>query len=88
MGPLPELIVSGFDEEQLWEQIQLRQRPLIRFLERQSRALLAEMRSHTKSMGAHAKDTHLIDESLGECVPQTHERYHELNSCWKSPLCF
>jgi len=73
MGPLPELIVDGFDQEQLWEQVQLRQRPLVRFLERQSALLLRELRTLRKqhTRGAEEDDvdqeelTRALEEGLG-----------------------
>eukprot|EP01116_Phalansterium_solitarium_P022193 TRINITY_DN723_c0_g1_i1.p1 TRINITY_DN723_c0_g1~~TRINITY_DN723_c0_g1_i1.p1 ORF type:complete len:671 (+),score=204.85 TRINITY_DN723_c0_g1_i1:515-2527(+) len=41
MSPLPELLLEGFDKEQVWEELQLQNLPMLRYLERQTRALLS-----------------------------------------------
>eukprot|EP00966_Prymnesium_polylepis_P178852 4141237-Prymnesium_polylepis.1 len=35
LGPLEELAVEGFDEEGVWQQLQLRNTPLLRFVDNQ-----------------------------------------------------
>ena len=35
IGPYPELLIDGFDEEQVWLQIEMRNKPLLRFVDTQ-----------------------------------------------------
>ena len=37
LGPLDELVIDHLDEEQLWQQLELRNRPLLRFVDKQVR---------------------------------------------------
>ncbi|KAJ3133539.1 hypothetical protein HK101_004447, partial [Irineochytrium annulatum] len=40
MGPLPELLIDGFDLEQVWEQMQLQNGPMLTWLAREVRGVL------------------------------------------------
>jgi hypothetical protein len=40
MSPLDELLVDGFDKEQIWEMIQLQNKPMLKYLEKNVDVLL------------------------------------------------
>eukprot|EP00743_Colponemidia_sp_Colp-15_P005921 GILK01006366.1.p1 GENE.GILK01006366.1~~GILK01006366.1.p1 ORF type:complete len:1345 (-),score=228.97 GILK01006366.1:167-4201(-) len=40
MGPLSQLLVHGFDDEQIWEELQLQNEPMLKYLDRQVKKLL------------------------------------------------
>ena len=46
-GVLPELLVEGFDAEQVWEQIQLRNVPMLRYIKKQTNKLLHNDEANT-----------------------------------------
>ncbi|KAL6075706.1 Small ribosomal subunit assembling AARP2 protein [Balamuthia mandrillaris] len=45
-GPLEELLVEGFDTEQIWEQMQLQHEPLLQYLQQQLKRWLKEIKKN------------------------------------------
>ena len=50
IGPLPALLVAGRDDETVWQQLELRNRPLLSFIQRQMRK---EKRAADRGAGIH-----------------------------------
>eukprot|EP00656_Telonema_subtile_P041543 TRINITY_DN4673_c0_g1_i1.p1 TRINITY_DN4673_c0_g1~~TRINITY_DN4673_c0_g1_i1.p1 ORF type:complete len:645 (-),score=248.09 TRINITY_DN4673_c0_g1_i1:176-2110(-) len=76
-GVLPELLTEGFDVDQVWEQLQLRNKPLVRYLKKCAKKLLTEedqitlaegmeMESEEEAHGDDASDEDISGDEIDE----------------------
>ncbi|GJD11686.1 U3 small nucleolar ribonucleoprotein protein MPP10 [Galdieria sulphuraria] len=65
LGPLSQLYVQGFEVEQLWEQLQLRNRPLLRFVVKKLQQLELQKKETIKE-DEQTRNTRQKEETLDE----------------------
>ena len=63
IGALEALLLSGFDEEQVWQQLELRNKPLLRFAQARARKLPTALQAEEE---AEARAAALAEEASEE----------------------
>eukprot|EP01114_Cavostelium_apophysatum_P005066 TRINITY_DN1565_c1_g1_i1.p1 TRINITY_DN1565_c1_g1~~TRINITY_DN1565_c1_g1_i1.p1 ORF type:complete len:620 (+),score=241.26 TRINITY_DN1565_c1_g1_i1:75-1862(+) len=76
MSPLPVLYTQGFDSEQIWEQIQLQNEPMIKHLQKEVKGLVEDIDSVVllqNSKNEVSEDDKYDEEQDGEDLPEEYQ---------------